>query len=167
MTDETDILARTLWGEARGEGARGMEAVALVILNRKAVADQEGGYWWGNTVSEICLFPFQFTCWNAFDPNAEKIRNVGAEDKHFVIALEIAEDALGGLLISDPTHGATHYLNPSSVVRMPKWAKWERVRIGKHVFFRPKDVPKIKGGNPPSRKEEGSWLSRLLAFFLP
>ena len=31
-----DVLARTLWAEARGEGQAGMEAVACVILNRAA-----------------------------------------------------------------------------------------------------------------------------------
>ena len=33
MNDE-DILARTLYGEARGEGIDGIEAVACVIMNR-------------------------------------------------------------------------------------------------------------------------------------
>ena len=41
-TLETDTLARTLWGEARGEGHYGMEAVASVILNRVKIADAKG-----------------------------------------------------------------------------------------------------------------------------
>ena len=35
---ETDILARTIYGEARGESISGMEAVASVVLNRVAFA---------------------------------------------------------------------------------------------------------------------------------
>ena len=40
-----DTLARTLWGEARGEGRAGMQAVANVIRNRAA---RPG--WWGRSV---------------------------------------------------------------------------------------------------------------------
>ena len=38
---ETDILARTIYGEARGESISGMEAVASVVLNRVAFAKRE------------------------------------------------------------------------------------------------------------------------------
>lgn len=48
---EIDVLARTLWGEARGEGSTGMEAVASVILNRVEVAKRRGHYWWGNKIN--------------------------------------------------------------------------------------------------------------------
>ena len=40
---EIDTLARTIWGEARGEGSAGMQAVANVVMNRAAI-----GGWWGN-----------------------------------------------------------------------------------------------------------------------
>lgn len=33
---QVDVVARTIWGEARGEGANGMQAVANVIMNRTA-----------------------------------------------------------------------------------------------------------------------------------
>ena len=62
-----EVLARTLYGEARGEGLPGIEAVACVILNRVAFAKARGRYWWGNTVSQVCLKPGQFSCWNAGD----------------------------------------------------------------------------------------------------
>ena len=29
-----DVMARTIWGEARGEGLKGMEAVGFVIMKR-------------------------------------------------------------------------------------------------------------------------------------
>ena len=35
MTDrDIEIMAKTIYGEARGEGEEGMEAVACVIMNR-------------------------------------------------------------------------------------------------------------------------------------
>ena len=57
QTQAIDILARTLWGEARGETLSGKEAVACVILNRLKKTNAKGLFWWGNTLEEICLKP--------------------------------------------------------------------------------------------------------------
>ena len=42
--NDLDILARTLYGEARGEGTEGMEAVANVIMNRYRKPKWYSGY---------------------------------------------------------------------------------------------------------------------------
>jgi len=73
---EVDVLARTIYGEARGETVRGKEAVACVIMNRVRRAQERGGYWWGASVEKVCLKPWQFSCWNEHDPNREKIQQV-------------------------------------------------------------------------------------------
>lgn len=124
-----DILARTIWGEARGEGAEGMAAVAAVIVNRA----RRGG-WWGNSIRAVCLKPWQFSCWNPTDPNRVKLLTVGTEDAAFRVALEIARQAVAGTL-PDPTGGATHYHNATV---SPTWAKGAQVsaQIGGHVFYR-------------------------------
>ena len=49
------IMAKTIWGEARGESHNGQVAVAWVIRNRA-----ERGGWWGNTIREVCLKDQQF-----------------------------------------------------------------------------------------------------------
>ena len=36
-----DVLARTIWGEARGEGTSGMSAVACVVINRVKIAQEK------------------------------------------------------------------------------------------------------------------------------
>lgn len=142
---DIDTLARTLWGEARGEGVAGMEAIAHVVLNRKAVADQEGGYWWGSTIEDVCKHPFQYTCWNSNDTNRGKLARLLPTDRVFSQALEIAADAVDGVFVSDPTNGATHYLNPSGVNILPKWARGKPLAIiGKHHFFRPPEVPALR-----------------------
>ena len=64
---DRDILARTLWGEARGEGFDGQIAVAWTIRNR--VFDGKAKSWWGEGYAEVCLKPWQFSCWNQNDPN--------------------------------------------------------------------------------------------------
>src|SRR5688500_14939750 len=101
---EIDVLARTLWGEARGEGSGGMQAVAGVVLNRLAVSRRKGKLWWGNDVIGICQKPYQFSCWNKNDPNFGKASGVDARNIHFAVALRIARGAVEGRL-GDMTGG--------------------------------------------------------------
>lgn len=132
---EIDVLARTLWGEARGEGAAGMEAVACVILNRVAVAQKNGGkYWWGNNIIQVCQKPYQFSCWNRSDPNFRKLQEIDEKNLYFATAVKIARRAMIGAL-KDFTRGATHYHEKSIA---PYWAKNEKpaAAIGRHVFYR-------------------------------
>lgn len=129
-----DVLARTLWGEARGEGAEGMQAVASVVLNRVAVAEKKGKFWWGNNIIQVCQKPYQFSCWNRADPNFRKLQAVDERDLYFATALRVARRAVAGAL-PDITGGATHY-HAKGV--MPYWAKGETpgAEIGRHVFYR-------------------------------
>jgi len=50
---DRNILARTLWGEARGESLAGQVAVACVIRNR--VNDAKDRSWWGEGYAGVCL----------------------------------------------------------------------------------------------------------------
>lgn len=131
---EIDTLARTIWGEARGEGSIGMQAVAAVVLNRFAVSEQKGRFWWGNSVIDICQKPYQFSCWNRDDPNYRKLLNVDGRDMIFAKALAIARRNLQENL-SDPTHGATHY-HVAGIY--PFWSRDQKVTtvIGNHIFYR-------------------------------
>lgn len=131
---EIDVLARTLWGEARGEGMTGMQAVACVILNRAEAARRLGGYWWGNNVLQVCQKPYQFSCWNKGDPNYAKLISVTAEDMYFATAIRVARRAMLGFL-KDETRGATHYHLRSIA---PEWAKGKTPSavIGRHIFYK-------------------------------
>ena len=131
---EADVLARTLWGEARGEGSAGMQAVACVVLNRAVESDRRGHMWWGNNIIQICQKPYQFSCWNRSDPNFRKLQALDESDLYFAAALRIARRAIMGGL-NDPTGGATHY---HAVDVTPYWARGEKVSaaIGRHVFYR-------------------------------
>lgn len=129
-----DVLARTIWGEARGEGALGMEAVASVVLNRTAIAQDRGGYWWGNDIISVCQKPYQFSCWNRSDPNYRMLLDVTDKNIHFATCLRIARRAVAGVL-QDVTSGATHYHEKSI---LPSWAK-DQVPcavIGNHIFYK-------------------------------
>ena len=132
---EIDVLARTLWGEARGEGTLGLQAVAAVVLNRVKVAKENGGqYWWGSNVIQVCQKPYQFSCWNRSDPSFQKLQKVDESNLYFATSLRVARRAVIGVL-EDPTGGATHY---HADYVDPYWAKGETptVTIGRHIFYK-------------------------------
>ena len=53
MNHDIDILARTIYGEARGEIDEGKRAVGLCILNR-----YKSKKWFSaNTIAEVCQKP--------------------------------------------------------------------------------------------------------------
>ncbi len=131
---EIDVLARTIWGEARGEGLSGMNAVACVILNRVEAARKLGGYWWGNNVMQVCQKPYQFSCWNKNDANYKKLILVDDEDIYFASAKRVARRAMLGFL-KDESKGATHY-HARNI--LPDWARERKptAMIGRHVFYK-------------------------------
>ncbi|MEO5337116.1 MAG: cell wall hydrolase [Magnetospirillum sp. WYHS-4] len=134
QSEAIDVLARTLYGEARGEPAEGREAIACLVMNRvRKARGRKGGYWWGNTVAEVCRKPWQFSCWNADDPNREALLKATARNKVFAVCLRIARDAIEGRL-SDPTGGATHY-HARGIT--PPWARRRspKIVIGDHLFY--------------------------------
>jgi len=134
--DEIDTLARTLWGEARGEGEAGMIAIAAVVLNRVRISAEHGGrYWWGRSIETVCRAKSQFSCWNPGDPNRAKLLAVDDSDPAFRVAKAVAAEAVAGRL-TDPTYGATTY----KVASLPWPYAWGRPRlplteIGRHAFY--------------------------------
>ncbi len=128
-----DILARTIYGEARGESLKGKEAIANVILNRIKKASLNRNFWWGHTIEQVCLKPYQFSCWNKNDVNYRIITNISPSDAIFQTCQRVARRAICGLL-EDNTQNATHY---HSETVSPKWAlgKAPCVSIGSHLFY--------------------------------
>lgn len=131
--DDVRLLAATTWAEARGEGERGMRAVAHVIVNR--VSER-----FGDNVETVVLAPKQFSAWNHNDPNRrlaldpEAYARSGAELESWRIAQQVAREVLSGQSV-DPTGGALFY--HTRAVR-PRWARRAQGRrvIGAHVFYR-------------------------------
>lgn len=131
LTD-TELLARCIWGEARGEDLRGKVAVACVVLNRVA----NGIGWDGTDIKSVILNPHQFSCFNPADPNFQRIRAPQMSGDQWRECLYVARAALDGLCV-DLTRGATHYYADWLPIP-PKWAAEMRltVRIGRHLFYR-------------------------------
>ena len=139
--DESDLdtLARTIYGEARGESEAGRVAVAEVILARVIRP------MWPNNANDVCLQPWQFSCWNVGDPNRDKILSVGLGDPVFKdchnVARDILENGAKGY-----AQGADHYMTVTRYQEMiseesdrpDHWIHNLRpvVVIGAHIFLR-------------------------------
>jgi len=143
MSDALDIMARTLWGEARNTGITGMKHVASVILNRA-----KHPRWWGHDVASVCLKPYQFSCWNSDDPNLSKLSVVTVANRQFSDARYLAAQALAGNLV-DETGGADSYY----ALSMPSPPSWiaratHTMSDGFHSFWRV-ELP-APGEQPPT-----------------
>lgn len=109
------LLAKCIFGEARGESYVGQVAVAAVILNRVKHPS------FPNTVAGVVYQPWAFTA--VFDGQINLEPNQSA--------YSAAQDALNGW---DPTYGCIYYYNP--VTATNKWILTREIvtTIGKHVF---------------------------------
>jgi len=130
--DDADVLARTIWGEARGETEAGKIAVGSVIRNRKNAGILSG---WPSTYAGVCKQSNQFDCWNANDPNYEKVLSVTSADAAFMDCQNIAAGIIGGS-IGDNTGGATFY-HDTSITEPPSWISEGLVRVAQidHLIF--------------------------------
>lgn len=127
---DVDTLARTIWGEARGEGYEGMQAVANVVMNRVHAGTFPGGY----SISGVCRAPRQFSCWNPGDPNLAQLLSVSSSNPQFQQALQIAQSAASGTL-ADLTNGATYY-HTTAIATPKSWGnKTQVAEIGNQVFY--------------------------------
>ena len=145
LTD-AQVVALTLWGEARGEDERGRRMVASVISNRLAYAKAwrvhfHAAHHWGETARDICLAHCQFSCWSTAQFNAVNLaamRAVVTRDGALTYAecLGIAGELLGGTL-TDCASTATSYINPRDCAPPPWAATANKVaEHGHHVSYR-------------------------------
>lgn len=131
---DVDNMARTIYGEARGEDRVGQLCVGWVIRNR---AEKQ---YRGDTIAAVCQRPWQFSCWNANDPNRPKLLTVDLSDPAFREAMRNTLQVLESDV--DPTNGATHYhtiKKPRGVdVWPPNWAQGVKpcATVGAHVFYK-------------------------------
>ncbi|WP_045517359.1 spore cortex-lytic enzyme [Neobacillus niacini] len=114
-SNDIQLMANAVYGEARGEPYTGQVAVAAVILNRVNSAS------FPNTVSGVIFEPGAFTAvadgqiW--LTPNEQ--------------AKKAVLDAMNGI---DPTGEALYYFNPATATSKWIWSRPQIKRIGKHIF---------------------------------
>ena len=110
-----NLLARVVYGEARGEPYTGQVAVAAVVLNRVKSSK------FPNSISGVVYQN------GAFDAVADGQINMTPD----ATAKKAAQDALNGW---DPSYGAIYYFNPSTATNKWIWSRPMTVTIGKHRF---------------------------------
>ena len=110
-----ELLARVVYGEARGEPYTGQVAVAAVILNR--VEDPR----FPKTIAGVVYQA------GAFDVVSDGQINLTPDET----AYKAARDALNGW---DPTYGCLYYYNPATATSKWIWSLPVSVKIGRHVF---------------------------------
>lgn len=114
-SNNLNLLARIIHGEARGEPYNGMVAVGAVVLNRVSNP---------NFPSTIAGVIYQS---GAFDAVNDGQINLTPSTQ----AYNAARDALNGW---DPTGGAIYYFNPATATNKWIWSRPHTITIGNHRF---------------------------------
>lgn len=129
---EIYLLFLCIWREARGETYQGKLGVGWCIRNR---ALKDGKQWYGNSWEEVILKPFQFSSFNAGDPNAIKFPAPGTPE--YAECLKAAHMVYTAG-VADPTEGATYYYDDSLKDNPPKWAAalTPTTKLGRLNFFK-------------------------------
>ena len=114
-SNDVNLLARVIYGEARGEPYTGQVAVGAVIMNRVKHNS------FPNTLASVIYQS------GAFDAVADGQVNLSPDST----AKKAAQDALNGW---DPSYGAIYYFNPNTATNKWIWSRPHTVTIGSHRF---------------------------------
>ena len=114
-SNNVNLLARLIYGEARGEPYTGQVAVGAVVMNRVKSSS------FPNTISGVIYQS------GAFDAVKDGQINLTPDST----AKKAAQDAINGW---DPSYGAIYYFNPSTATNKWIWSRPMTVTIGRHRF---------------------------------
>ncbi|HJV34614.1 cell wall hydrolase [Geomonas sp.] len=122
-------LSRSIYWEARGDGAAGMEAIANVVMNRvghQGFPDSVCKVVKEGRQQGVC----QFSWW------CDHRSHVAKDEKSYALAKEISRKALNRQL-PDRTHGALYFHHRKV---HPSWSKKyiKTVQVGELVFYKPR-----------------------------
>ena len=114
-SSDTNLLARLIYGEARGEPYSGQVAVGAVVLNRVRSSK------FPNTIAGVIYQA------GAFDVVSDGQINMTPNST----AIKAAKDAINGW---DPSYGSIYYFNPATATNKWIWSRPHTITIGKHRF---------------------------------
>lgn len=114
-SSDVNLLAKLIYGEARGEPYEGQVAVGAVVMNRVKSSS------FPNTISGVIYER------GAFDVVSDGQINLTPNET----AKKAARDAMNGW---DPSKGAIYYFNPSTATNKWIWSRPHTVTIGRHRF---------------------------------
>lgn len=110
-----NLLARLIYGEARGEPYTGQVAVGAVVMNRVRSSS------FPNSISGVIYQS------GAFDAVKDGQINLNPDAN----AKKAAQDAINGW---DPSYGAIYYFNPATATNKWIWSRPMTITIGRHRF---------------------------------
>ncbi|MFA6807592.1 MAG: spore cortex-lytic enzyme [Eubacteriales bacterium] len=114
---DSNLLARCVSAEARGEPYMGQVAVAAVIMNRIKSSS------FPNSIADIVYQPKAFS----------SVEDGQINDPPLSDAVKAAKEAMSG---QDPTHGAIYFFNPDKTKNKFVWSRPQIMKIGNHIFAR-------------------------------
>ncbi len=114
-SSNVNLLARLIYGEARGEPYTGQVAVGAVVMNRVRSSS------FPNSISGVIYQS------GAFDAVRDGQINLSPDSN----AKKAAQDAINGW---DPSYGAIYYFNPSTATNKWIWSRPMTITIGRHRF---------------------------------
>lgn len=117
VSNNQNLMARIINGEARGEPYIGQVAVGAVVLNRVEHPA------FPKTIPGVIYQPGAFTA--VYDGQIHATLTS--------TAVKAAGDALSGW---DPSYNAIYYYNPAKTTNKWIWSRPVTVTIGKHIFAR-------------------------------
>lgn len=142
--DDKQLMGLTIYGEARGECDEGKIAVGSIILERVDHRD-----WDGKTIREVCLMPFQFSCYLPNDPNFTALKCIAQNwQSTFIRSMDLQDcyhtacDLIAGRIPRTPEivhNHATQYLTTAlrKTKQCPAWVSKSKLVavIGHHEFY--------------------------------
>lgn len=144
LLSEREVVALTIWGEARNQEIEGKVFVGSVIRNRVLSGR------WGRTYAAVCFARLQFSCWSPqggtsnYDALLRLTRQlVGDYHERPELTptlrelLFLAEGIIGGQL-QDRAQGSNHYITRDLwKTKPPAWAVGQLPQciVGDHVGF--------------------------------
>lgn len=114
-SNNVNLLAHLIYGEARGEPYTGQVAVGAVVMNRVKSS------LFPNSIAGVIYQS------GAFDAVSDGQINMSPDST----ARKAAQDAINGW---DPSYGAIYYFNPNTATNKWIWSRPHTVTIGKHRF---------------------------------
>jgi len=133
--DEKAVIRMTVKQEAADQPYLGKLGVAYVIINRMKQQNK--------TAFEVCWAKWQFSCW--LEPLSAIARWLKNEPLSVDNEVTTAVNSVISGHESDPTRGATHYLNAELTKqqnggKLPAWveAMEYTATIGQHDFYKEK-----------------------------
>ena len=114
-SSDVNLLARLIYGEARGEPYTGQVAVGAVVMNRVKNSS------FPNTISGVIYQS------GSFDVVSDGQINLSPNSS----AKKAAQDAINGW---DPSYGAIYYFNPKTATNKWIWSRPVTIVIGNHRF---------------------------------